>query len=86
MSKQEPNRNFFKIIFGRTAVIMLLLLIQAAAAVLYVYWLRQYAAFVYSIMLILSFPIIILILNLHSLSRYQSLFHHIHMIWILIMA
>ena len=63
MSKQEPNRNFFKIIFGRTAVIMLLLLIQAAAAVLYVYWLRQYAAFVYSIMLILSFPIIILILN-----------------------
>ena len=61
--KKKPKQNLVRLVFGRTTVIIVLLLLQIIALGIYYLWFWDYAGYYYSLMTVLSVFGIIWVVN-----------------------
>lgn len=62
-TKTAAKRKFFKVVFSRAGIFVILILLQLLVSTVVTYYLREYATFVYSLLTVLEVVVLIYIIN-----------------------
>nr|WP_296032973.1 cardiolipin synthase [uncultured Dorea sp.] len=62
-TKAAAKRKFFKVVFSRAGIFVILILLQLLVSTVVTYYLREYATFVYSLLTVLEVVVLVYIIN-----------------------